>query len=466
MNKEQLKDLESQTPKIGLEMYELLSELYPICRSITGDGVRKTLKILQKHIPIEIHEIPSGTNVFDWTVPKEWNIEDAYVISPKGEKIIDFKKSNLHILNYSIPINKKIGLSELKKHIHTIPEQPNLIPYVTSYYAENWGFCMSHNDFLKLEEGEYSVVIKSELTDGSLTYGEYLLSGESDEEILLSCYVCHPSLCNDNLSGIVLLTLLAKYLKKFSNKYSIRFLFVPETIGAISWLSKNEKNLSKIKYGLVATCVGDSGNFTYKKSRYGNAAIDEIVTDVLRKNNLKCNILDFFPWGSDERQFCSPGFNLPVGSLMRSMYGGSVFPEYHTSGDDLNFVKKEFLADSFWYYTQIIYNIEQKFGIAINNIGEKNILQKSEKYEKTSKKFLNTNPKCEPQLGKRGLYHLIGGKNTNYMDRNREFTMFWILNLSDGNYSLVDIARISKIDLETIETTANILHQNGLLKET
>jgi len=264
MNYEEQGEIMKKSENRGNEMFQLMEKLYPICRSITGNGVRKTLEIIKKEIPLQIHEVPTGEKVFDWTIPKEWNINDAYIINPDGKKVVDFKESNLHVLNYSIPVNQKISLLELKKHIHTIPEKPNVVPYVTSYYSENWGFCMKHNDFLNLKEGEYSVVIDSKLEKGSLTYGEFLIPGKSDFEILLSCYVCHPSMCNDNLSGVVLLTEIAKYFKNIENYYSIRFIFVPETIGTITWIHQNEANLSKIKHGLVATCLGDSGKFTYK----------------------------------------------------------------------------------------------------------------------------------------------------------------------------------------------------------
>ena len=299
--------------KEGKDMYDLMIKLYPICRSITGNGVRETLKIIKKLIPIEIKEIPSGTKVFDWTVPKEWNIKDAYIKNSKGEKIVDFKNSNLHVLNYSLPINKKLRLNELKEHLFTLPEYPDWIPYLTSYYDENWGFCLSHNQYEKLEDDIYEVFIDSTLKDGFLTYGELYLEGKNKEEILLTCYICHPSLCNDNLSGIVLLTFLAKHiltLKKdtaLTNSY--RFLFIPETIGSIAWLCLNEKKISNIKCGLVVTCVGDSGKFTYKKSRIGNALIDKVVEKVLIDSEEAHEIIEFFPTGSDERQFCSPGFN-------------------------------------------------------------------------------------------------------------------------------------------------------------
>ena len=435
MNSNDFKILAEKSSEIGKEMFQLMEDLFPICRSITGNGVRQTLEIIKKHIPLENHEVPSGTKVYDWIIPKEWNIKDAYIIDPNEREIVDFKKSNLHVVNYSTPINQKISLSELKKHIHTIPEKPDLIPYITSYYSENWGFCMSHNQFLNLKEGEYQVVIDSKLDSGSLTYGEYFIPGKSKDEILLSCYVCHPSMCNDNLSGVVLLTMLAKYMQNFKNNYSIRFLFIPETIGAITWLYINEANISKIKHGLIATCLGDSGSLTYKRTRNSSEEIDKTVENILKKSGAKFRVLDFFPWGSDERQFCSPGFNLPVGSLMRTMYGK--FQEYHTSADNLDFIKKDALFDTYQKYVKTIFIID-------NN-----------------KVYTNQNPKCEPQLGKRGLYREIGAQK---ITRDVESAIFWILNLSDGKNSLLDIAKRSNINFEVLLETALKLENKNLLK--
>ena len=436
MNSIELEDIVSQIDHIGLDMYQLMIELFPICRSITGNGVRDTLNQIKNHIDLKIHEIPSNTSVFDWTIPKEWNIIDAYVIDPLGNKVIDFKKSNLHVVSYSTPIRQKMTLEELKTHLHTLPNQPDVIPYLTSYYKENWGFCLSHNDFLKLKDGEYDVVIDSSLKDGSLTYGEYFIPGKSSDEILISCYVCHPSMCNDNLSGIVLATILAKYICKLSLDYSFRFLFIPETIGAITWLAINEKNLSKIKHGLVATCVGDPGISTYKKSRQNNADIDKTVEFVLKNSNSKYKIVDFFPSGSDERQFCSPGFNLPVGSLMRTPY--AKFSQYHTSEDNLDFVGAHHLADSYVKYINTIFVLE-------NN-----------------KKFVNLNPKCEPQLGKRGLYRQIGGQK---LSQDSEMAIFWMLNFSDGEHSILDISEKSGIKFEILVDAALKLQQNNLIRE-
>lgn len=426
----------SKSSNVGRKMYSMIEELYPICRSITGNGVRETLKIIQKEIPIEINEVPSGTQVFDWIIPKEWNINDAYIKDPNGEKIVDFQESNLHVVSYSIPVDKTLTLDELKPHLHSIPEMPDTIPYLTSYYKEDWGFCLPHKKLLKLKAGEYEVLIDSNLKTGSLTYGELYLPGKIDEEIILSCYICHPSVCNDNLSGISLTAFLAKHLSRISTKYSYRFLFIPETIGAITWLFLNEKNLQKIKHGLVVTCVGDSGNLTYKKSRIGNEEIDRAALNVLRFSGKKYSVVEFFPQGSDERQFCSPGFNLPVGSLMRTIYGK--FPEYHTSADDLNFVKPECLADTFSQYVSILH-----------------VLENNEIYQ-------NLNPKCEPQLGKRGMYRMLGAQKGNV---ETELTISWVLNLSDGSYSLLDISDKSGFPFKMIKNAADLLVQQGLLKK-
>ena len=430
--------LAKDSHNIGQDMYELVEKLYPICRSITGNGVRETLQIIKSFISqLTIHEVPSHTKVYDWTIPKEWNIKDAYILDSKGQKIVDFKKSNLHILNYSIPINKKISLKELKKHLYTLPENPDWIPYRTSYYKEDWGFCLTHKQFQQLNDEYYTVHIDSTLEDGFLTYGELYLKGKKEDEFLLTCYICHPSMCDDNLSGISLLTQLAKYLNKMKLKYSYRFLFIPETIGAITWLNINENKISKIKYGLVATCVGDSGILTYKKTRKGTSKIDIIVEKVLTDSGKPYKIVDFFPAGCDERQFSSPGFNLEVSSLMRTMYSNSDFPEYHTSADNLDFVRPEYLEDSFMKYLKIIFVLENDM------------------------KYLNLNSKCEPNLGKRGLYREIGGqkiKNVNKM------AMMWVLNFSDGEHSILDISIRSGIPFDEIKETADLLVKKGLLR--
>jgi len=419
---------------VGDKIYSFIEELFPICRSITGNGTRKTLELIKERIPIEIKEIPTGTKVFDWTVPKEWNIVDGYVKNSKGEKIIDFNVSNLHILQYSIPIHKKMSLDELKNHLYTLEEHPNWIPYKTSYYQENWGFCVSHNQFQELVDDEYEVCIDSTLKNGSLTYGELFFKGEIEDEILFSTYICHPSMCNDNLSGVSLLTFLAKTLINKKTKYSYRFLFIPETIGAISWLSKNENDVHKIKYGVVATCVGDSGQLTYKKTKQGNTLLDKIVEKILVDSRDPYEIVDFFPTGSDERQFSSPGFNIPVGSLVRTLYGK--FPEYHTSADNMDFMNSKSLQDSFAKYHSIIYVLEN------------NMIYK------------NQNPKCEPNLGKRKLYDLIGANKELSSNSN---SIFWLLNQSDGNISLLEIATKSNIPFIDIKNMADILVSHDLL---
>jgi aminopeptidase-like protein len=417
-------------------MFQLIRKLYPICRSITGDGVRQTLKMLEEYIPLTTHEVPSHTPVFDWTVPKEWNIKDAYIRDTQGEKVIDFQKCNLHVLNYSLPINKKVSLDELKAHAFTIPERPDWIPYRTSYYKENWGFCLSHNQLSALPDREYEVFIDSSLQDGHLTYGEYFFKGQTDEEVLISTHVCHPSLANDNLSGIALAVFLARQLSSLSLRYSYRCLFTPGTIGSITWLSLNEAKVPKIKHGLILACVGDEGKVTYKKSRRGGAEIDRAVVQVLKDSGDPHEVVPFSPYGYDERQFCSPGFNLPVGCFMRTPHGQ--FPEYHTSADNLQLVRPESLADSFFKCLSIVDVLE-------NN-----------------KTYLNQNPKCEPQLGKRGLYGSIGGSTER---KNNELAMLWVLNFSDGNSSLLDIAEKSGLGFEAIKAAADALVQRNLLKE-
>ena len=375
-----------------------------------------------------MHEVPTGTEVFDWTVPKEWNIKDAYVKNSKGERVIDFQKSNLHVLNYSIPVHKSVSFSELKDHLYTIPEHPDWIPYKTSYYQENWGFCLSHNDLLKIEDEEYEVFIDSTLENGHLTYGEFYLKGQQDDEVLISCHACHPSLANDNLSGICLVAILAKSLIQVTPRYSYRFLFIPGTIGAITWLCQNQEMVSRIKHGLVICGVGDPGELTYKKSRRGDAEIDRATGKVLKDLQIEHQLIDFSPYGYDERQYCSPGFNLPVGRLSRTPFGE--YPEYHTSADNLEFVSSEYLGESLRAVLYILFVLE-------NN-----------------RSYLNTNPKCEPQLGKRGLYKSIGDK---------ELAMLWVLNLSDGKHSLLDIAERSGIDFKKIKAAASLLSKGDLL---
>jgi aminopeptidase-like protein len=422
---------------IGESIHGLAATLYPICRSITGDGVRETLDILAQHIPLERTEVATGTEVFDWTVPEEWNIRDAYVKNASGDRVIDFRKSNLHVVSYSVPVNARMPLRQLREHLHTLPEQPDLIPYRTSYYNKSWGFCMTHNQLLDLnEEEEYEVCIDSSLEAGHLSYGECYLEGQTSDEVLIYCHVCHPSLCNDNLSSIALATYLAQELMAQTPRYSYRFIFAPGAIGSITWLCLNEARLSRIKHGLVLSCLGDPGTSTYKKSRRGDAEIDRAVTHVLRQSGEGHEIVDFTPWGHDERQFCSPGFNLPVGCLMRTPHG--LFPEYHTSADNLDLVKADSLADSF------------SKCLATIDILENNRL------------YINQNPKCEPQLGKRGLYRSIGGASD---EKQAELAMLWVLNQSDGLHDLLDIAERSGLPFRSIKDAADVLRDHDLLRE-
>jgi aminopeptidase-like protein len=418
----------------GDEIFALAAEIYPICRSITGNGVRETLRILGRYIDIFMNEVPTGTEVFDWTVPPEWNIRSAHIKDAGGQTVVDFADLNLHVMSYSIPVRKHVTLSELRSHIHSLPEQPDVVPYRTSYYSQDWGFCMTHRQVLSLRDETYEVMIDSTLDDGYLTYGEYLKKGESDEEVLLSAHICHPSLANDNCSGIALLTYLASRISTIKTRYSYRFIFAPGTIGSIAWLALNERIVSRIKHGLVVSMVGDGGGPTYKKSRRGDARIDQAVGHVLRHSGLEPTILDFSPYGYDERQYCSPAFNLPVGLFQRSMFGA--IPQYHTSADNLDFIRPEHLAQSYRLIVSTLDVIENDLT------------------------YLNTNPKCEPQLGRRGLYAAIGG--TQDIEAGR-MAMLWVLNLSDGIHSLLDIAARADLPFATIRYAADMLRQNGLL---
>lgn len=422
------------SPGPGLEMFGLMKRLFPICRSITGDGLRQSLQIIQEYIPLTLHEVSTGTQVFDWVIPKEWNVRDAYVKNDRGEKVIDFQTSNLHLVNYSIPIHDRMTLDELEKHLHSMPEYPSWIPYRTTYYSENWGFCLSHDLRLQLQKGEYEVYIDSTLTDGHLSYGELVLPGEITDEVLISCHCCHPSLANDNLSGMVVSTFLAQFLAAQKRHYTYRFLFIPGTIGAITWLALNEAKAGRIQHGLVLACLGDEGNMTYKRSRRGNALIDRTVEHVLQNSGSSFEIIDYSPYGYDERQYCSPGFNLAVGSLSRTPHGR--YPEYHTSADNLELVQPECLADSFSNILKILDVVENNHT------------------------YINQKPKCEPQLGKRGLYgSLGGGKST----QDSVMAMLWVLNLSDGEHMLLDIAEQSGIEFSLIQRAAEALNETDLL---
>jgi len=421
---------------IGRDIYALAAEIFPICRSITGNGVRTTLARLGEHVPLKVTEVPTGTAAFDWTVPREWNIRGAYIRNSRGDKIVDFAASNLHVMSYSTPVDARLPLAELKKHLHSLPDQPDLIPYRTSYYAENWGFCLPHRLLERMEDDVYEVMIDATLEDGALTYGEYLHKGESEDEVLFSAHICHPSLANDNCSGLALLTHLAKRIGRLKTRLSYRFLFAPGSIGALTWLARNEDKVGCIKHGLVLSCVGDGGGPTYKRSRRGDAEIDRAMAHVLRHSGYRPTILDFSPYGYDERQYCSPGFNLPVGLFQRSRFG--TFPEYHTSADNLDFIAAEHLEASYRIVCDLIEVLECNLT------------------------FQNTCPKGEPQLGKRGLYGAIGGGKD---AAATTMAMLWVLNLSDGRHSLLDIAERAGLPFSSVRHAATALLSHGLLRQ-
>jgi aminopeptidase-like protein len=419
----------------GDVMHALIRELYPICRSITGDGVRQTLERLKADVPLSVREVASGTEVLDWTVPAEWNIRDAYIRNSQGERVVDFREHSLHVMSYSVPVHTRMSLEELVPHLHTLPDRPDWIPYRTSYYREAWGFCLTERQKQRLSEGTYEVCIDSTLAPGSLTYGELLIEGASRDEVLISVHCCHPSLANDNLSGVALAVALAKHLKARRNRYSYRFVFVPASIGPIVWLAENPNASTAIRHGLVLACVGDAGNVTYKRSQQGNAEVDRAAAHVLKLSGAPHRIDDFVPYGYDERQYCSPGFDLPVGRLTRTPNGE--FPEYHTSADDPEFVKPESLADSL------------AVCISILDVLERNC------------RYVNLAPYGEPQLGRRGLYRGLAGGNALPAS---ELALLWVLNQSDGTRSLLDIAERAGMAFDAIADAADRLEQAGLLR--
>lgn len=422
--------------KAGAAMYELCRQLFPICRSITGDGFRESLAILQKHIPeLKIYEVPSGTKCFDWEVPPEWNIRDAYVLDPDGRKVIDFNKSNLHVVGYSIPVNKVVSLTELQEHLYSLPDQPDAIPYITSYYKRRWGFCISENQRRELKDGDYTVVIDSSLEQGSLAYGELRIPGKRKEEIFLSTYLCHPSMANNELSGPVVTTFLAKWLSGLKDRtYSYRIIIIPETIGSITYLSRNVEEMKKdVVAGFNITCIGDERTYSYLPSRSGDTLSDQVSRHVLKHLYPGYVSYSFLDRGSDERQYCSPGIDLPVCSIMRSKYG--CYPEYHTSLDDLNLVTPDGLNGG---YTALKMAIE--------------CLEKNE--------ILKSNILCEPQLGKRGLYPTISTKNTAEKVKN----MMNIIGYSDGKTSLLDIANIIDVPMWELYEVVEKLKREDVLE--
>ncbi|MFF0745395.1 DUF4910 domain-containing protein [Streptomyces sp. NPDC004111] len=420
---------------VGGEMHALVERLFPLCRSITGDGVRATLAIVGEYLPLRVHEVPTGTQVLDWTVPQEWNIRDAYVADSSGRRVVDFAASNLHVLGYSVPVSRTMPLSELRAHLHTLPDQPSLVPYRTSYYKPQWGFCLAQETLDALPEGAYEVCVDSTLADGHLTYAEHVVPGQVSDEVLVSCHVCHPSLANDNLAGIAVATFLARALAEEKPYYTYRFVFAPGTIGAITWLARNRERVEHVKHGLVLACAGDRGPLTYKQSRRGDAEIDRVLRHVLESSERPHTVKEFTPYGYDERQYCSPGFDLGVGSLTRTPYAG--YPEYHTSGDDPDFVSPEAMADT-------LAVCREAFAVLDRN-----------------RRYLNLSPYGEPQLGRRGLYESLGGRSD---AQQAQLAMLWVLSMADGTHSLLDVAERAALPFGTVADAAGALHGAGLIK--
>ncbi|MBV9250250.1 MAG: DUF4910 domain-containing protein [Acetobacteraceae bacterium] len=414
-------------------LYSHVEALYPICRSITGDGLRATLRYIGARIPLEMREIPSGSKVLDWEVPDEWNVRDAAVMTLSDRRVIDFRRHNLHLLQYSEPVDRIIDREELDQHLYSLPEQPALIPYRTSYYKRTWGFCLSQRDRLALDEPRYRVLIDTTLGPGNISYGECVVPGQRAEEVLFSIHCCHPSLANDNLSGIAAGIELARFVASSPRRFTYRFLFIPGTIGAITWLHFNRDMVHRVRHGLVLSCVGDPAPPSYKQSRQGNALIDRYMAALLREEGHPERVTPFSPYGYDERQYCSPGFNLPVGCFMRSRNG--TFPEYHTSADNLQFVRPEALANSLDVLQRLIAMVEQ------------------------DELWRSTSPWGEPQLGRRGLYDSIAANERGF----DQMAMLWVLNLADGNHRLIDVAERSGKPFGMLAAAAAALADAGLL---
>jgi aminopeptidase-like protein len=419
----------------GPAMLALMRELYPICRSITGNGVRRSLAMIGERIPLRVHEVPTGTPILDWKVPKEWNVRAAYIAARDGRRVVDFADSNLHILQYSRGMDRIVPLAELQQHLHSLPETPDWIPYRTAYFAETWGFCVTQRQRDSLHEPDYRVVIDATLDDGHLSYGELVLPGVSDEEVLFSCHSCHPSLANDNLSGIAVATRLARHLELRRRRFTYRFLFIPGMLGSLTWLARNEPIVAKVRHGLVLSCLGDPGATTYKQSRRGDAAIDRYVAHVLHHHGSPYRVTPFTPYGYDERQYCSPGFDMPVGCFMRSPNG--TFPEYHTSADNLDFVREDCLVDSLEKLKAVVDLIEGDVT------------------------YRSLNPKGEPQLGRRGLYGTISGHKD---AAAAQMALLWTLNLADGRHTLFGIAERAGMPFTEIRDAADRLVAAKLLE--
>jgi len=411
----------------------LLRELYPLCRSITGDGTRATLDVIERFIPLSRTEVPSGYKAFEWEVPLEWNVRDAWVCNAAGDRVVDFQRHNLHVVNYSTPVRQRMSLEQLRPHLFSLPEHPDWIPYRTSYYSPSWGFCLTHRQLEALAPGEYEVCIDATLLPGALTIAEAVLPGDSSDEVLVFTHVCHPSLANDNLSGIAVAALLAQQLAERPRTLTYRFVFAPTTIGSITWLSMNETRVGRIRHGLVLASLGDRGPFVYKQSRRGDAVVDRVAAYAL-SHKAGATVERFSPYGYDERQFCSPGFNLPVGRLTRTPNGR--YPEYHTSADNLDFISADAIREA----------LELCVGLCA-------MLESNQAY-------VNLAPKCEPRLGPRNLFRNLGGRGPSEL----EHAVLWALNMSDGSNDPLEIAVRSGIPYPVVIRAVHALRDAGLLR--
>jgi aminopeptidase-like protein len=430
------KDLSNSEEVPPIDLHGLVRELFPINRSLTGAGVRETLAILARHVQLEVREVPSGTAVLDWQVPLEWNIRSATIRALDGRCLVNFADHNLHVVGYSKPIHKEVSRAELAEHVHTLPDQPELIPYRTGYFADDWGFCMPDNLWQTMQDEAYRIDIDSDLSPGSLTYGELFLPGELSDEVLITAHICHPSLANDNLSGIAVAVALAMRQARLPRRLGYRFLFIPATIGAITWLARNESELGKIRHGLVLTCIGDTGPFHFKQSRSG-APIDNAVAHILRHSGHPYEIVPFNPYGYDERQFCSPAFDLPMGCFMRSVHG--TFPQYHTSADNPGFVKPQALNQSYEVVASLLDLLDANW------------------------MYARTDGRGEPQLGRRGLYRAIAGQKE--AGGASQMDLLWLLNLADGKHNLLEMAERAGIPFGRLQKAVRLALDADLIRE-
>jgi aminopeptidase-like protein len=430
------KDLSNSEEVPPIDLHGLVRELFPINRSLTGAGVRETLAILARHVQLEVREVPSGTAVLDWQVPLEWNIRSATIRALDGRCLVNFADHNLHVVGYSKPIHKEVSRAELAEHVHTLPDQPELIPYRTGYFADDWGFCMPDNLWQTMQDEAYRIDIDSDLSPGSLTYGELFLPGELPDEVLITAHICHPSLANDNLSGIAVAVALAMRQARLPRRLGYRFLFIPATIGAITWLARNESELGKIRHGLVLTCIGDTGPFHFKQSRSG-APIDNAVAHILRHSGHPYEIVPFNPYGYDERQFCSPAFDLPMGCFMRSVHG--TFPQYHTSADNPGFVKPQALNQSYEVVASLLDLLDANW------------------------MYARTDGRGEPQLGRRGLYRAIAGQKE--AGGASQMDLLWLLNLADGKHNLLEMAERAGIPFGRLQKAVRLALDADLIRE-